>query len=378
MQKEGKCNMKVLLSGYYGFDNAGDEAVLYAIIRALRQADPEMDITVLSNQPEKTAQAFDVKVVDRWSKGGLVKAVKNCDILVSGGGSLLQDVTSKNGIIYYLGIIKLAQILKKKVMIYAQGIGPVNHGRNRKLVRKILNKVDAITVRDLDSRMELMQMGVYREIMVCADPVMGILAEEIDAEAGKALLVQGGIDSNNAKPILMVAARSWQDNARLFAEVAAYCDHAVQAGWKVVLLPFHYPDDVAAGRQIVSQMKTTQLHAQNDVIVLEGNYTPQDTMALLKNADLILGMRLHSLIMGAGLLKPMIALSYDPKVESFMQLLRQKECFTVETVTAAQLDLAMEHLLHRSEKEVLMQKSFVEIMVRQAKEPAELLLKLFK
>ncbi|MBR4859937.1 MAG: polysaccharide pyruvyl transferase CsaB, partial [Alphaproteobacteria bacterium] len=325
-----------------------------------------------------TAQAFDVKVVDRWSKGGLVKAIKNCDILVSGGGSLLQDVTSKNDIIYYLGIIKLAQILKKKVMIYAQGIGPVNHGRNRKLVRKILNKVDAITVRDLDSRMELMQMGVYREIMVCADPVMGILAEEIDAEAGKALLVQGGIDSNNAKPILMVAARSWQDNARLFAEVAAYCDHAVQAGWKVVLLPFHYPDDVAAGRQIVSQMKTTQLHAQNDVIVLEGNYTPQDTMALLKNADLILGMRLHSLIMGAGLLKPMIALSYDPKVESFMQLLRQKECFTVETVTAAQLDLAMEHLLHRSEKEVLMQKSFVEIMVRQAKEPAELLLKLFK
>ena len=64
--------MKVLLSGYYGFDNAGDEAVLYAIVRALRQVKPDIDITVLSNQPENTAQALDVKAVNRWGKGGLV------------------------------------------------------------------------------------------------------------------------------------------------------------------------------------------------------------------------------------------------------------------------------------------------------------------
>ena len=364
--------MKVLLSGYYGFDNAGDEAVLYAIVRALRQVKPDIDITVLSNQPEKTAQALDVKAVNRWSKGGLVKAVKNCDVLISGGGSLLQDVTSKNGIIYYLGIIKLAQMMKKKVMIYAQGIGPVNYGRNRTLVRKILNKVDAITVRDLDSRMELMQMGVYREIMVCADPVMGIPAEDIDPEAGRMLLVQGGMACDNTKPILVVAVRSWQQNEQLFGEVAAYCDYAVQEGWQVVLLPFHYPDDVEAGQKIAAQMKDA-----NSVIVLEGNYTPQDTMALLENADLILGMRLHSLIMGVVLSKPMIALSYDPKVSSFMQLLRQRECYGVDTVTVQQLITAMQRLANRSDKELAMMDNLVEIMVRQAKEPAELLLKLF-
>ena len=88
-------------------------------------------------------------------------------------------------------------------------------------------------------------------------------------------------------------------------------------------------------------------------------------------------MRLHSLIMGAALGKPMIALSYDPKVSSFMQLLRQRECYEVDRVTAAQLIAAMQRLSNRSEKEVAMMDNLVEIMVRQSKEPAELLLQLF-
>ena len=94
--------MKVLLSGYYGFDNAGDEAVLYAIVQTLRAAAPDIEITVLSNQPDKTAAQLGVHAVNRWGKTALLKAVKNCDVLISGGGSLLQDVTSKNGILYYL------------------------------------------------------------------------------------------------------------------------------------------------------------------------------------------------------------------------------------------------------------------------------------
>lgn len=113
--------MKVLLSGYYGFDNAGDDAVLFAIIQALKETIEHVEIVVLSNQPEKTAEQFQVKAVDRWSKGGLLKAIKHCDVLISGGGSLLQDVTSKNGILYYLGIIKLQQMLAKKLLYMPRG-----------------------------------------------------------------------------------------------------------------------------------------------------------------------------------------------------------------------------------------------------------------
>ena len=178
---------RVLLSGYYGFDNAGDEAVLYAIIESLRQAGID-DITVLSAKPEATAAQYQVRAVDRWGKKALYKAVKDCDLLISGGGSLLQDVTSKNGILYYLGIIWLAQMQKKSVMIYAQGIGPIEHKRNRRLTAKLLNKAQAITVRDLPSRQTLMEMGVYKEIQVGVDPVMGIDTKLIDAALGKGYL----------------------------------------------------------------------------------------------------------------------------------------------------------------------------------------------
>ena len=363
--------MKILLSGYYGFDNAGDDAVLFAIVQALREIIPDVDITVLSNQPEKTAQQFGVKAVDRWGKTSLPKAIKDCDVLISGGGSLLQDVTSKNGILYYLGVIKLAQMMRKKVIVYAQGIGPVNEPRNRALVAKILNKVQAITVRDFDSRRELMEMGVYREIMVAVDPVLGISADSIDEAQGLQLLRGAEAGYIDGKKTLMVAARNWKHSDRFFKEIAESCDAMVEQGWQVVFVPFHYPEDVEAGRNIASLMK-------RDAVVLSGNYSPQETMAVLKNADLIMGMRLHSLIMGAALLKPMVGLSYDPKVTSFMQLLRQPDCYPVDSVEAAQLIRSMNRLSQQTDHEKLMLARNMEIIARQAKAPAEMILTLRK
>lgn len=363
--------MKILLSGYYGFDNAGDEAVLFAIVQALREIIPDVDITVLSNQPEKTAQQFGVKAVDRWGKTSLPKAIKDCDVLISGGGSLLQDVTSKNGILYYLGVIKLAQMMRKKVIVYAQGIGPVNEPRNRALVAKILNKVQAITVRDFDSRRELMEMGVYREIMVAVDPVLGISADSIDEAQGLQLLRGAEAGYIDGKKTLMVAARNWKHSDRFFKEIAESCDAMAEQGWQVVFVPFHYPEDVEAGRNIASLMK-------RDAVVLSGNYSPQETMAVLKNADLIMGMRLHSLIMGAALLKPMVGLSYDPKVTSFMQLLRQPDCYPVDSVEAAQLIRSMNRLSQQTDHEKLMLARNMEIIARQAKAPAEMILTLRK
>ena len=127
-----------------------------------------------------------------------------------------------------------------------------------------------------------------------------------------------------------------------------------------------------AGNDILSNMR----YAKN-VVVLQKNYTPLETMGILKNVDMIVGMRLHSLIMGAAMQKPVIALSYDPKVTSFMNLLRLRECHDVASVTAEQLQMSMQRLQNRSEKDCAQQRNLTEIMARQAKEPVQLLLKLF-
>ncbi|MBF6633431.1 MAG: polysaccharide pyruvyl transferase family protein, partial [Planococcus sp. (in: Bacteria)] len=90
--------MRIVLSGYYGFDNVGDEAILYAIIHSLKEYYPRIEIIVLSNKPEKTAETYRVKAVNRWSLKDIRAAIKSSDGLISGGGSLLQDETGRKSI----------------------------------------------------------------------------------------------------------------------------------------------------------------------------------------------------------------------------------------------------------------------------------------
>ena len=117
---------KIVISGYYGFANAGDEAMLTAIIKALRSTEKSVDLTVLSGNPEATAAKHRVSSIYRFNPLEIFKSLYDCELLLSGGGSLLQDVTSKRSLLYYLSIIALGIILKKKVMLFAQGIGPIH------------------------------------------------------------------------------------------------------------------------------------------------------------------------------------------------------------------------------------------------------------
>ncbi len=105
---------KVVLSGYFGFGNAGDEAILAAEVAALRQLIPQVEITVLSGNPRKTAATYNVEAEPRGNLWALCRALRRADLLISGGGSLLQDITSNRSIPYYLGVMALAKLMGKK------------------------------------------------------------------------------------------------------------------------------------------------------------------------------------------------------------------------------------------------------------------------
>ena len=115
----------ILISGYYGFDNIGDESILRTLVTSLRERIPDCSLTVLSHDPAATREKYGVEAVERMSPLAIARAVRRCDMLISGGGSLLQDVTSSKSLHYYLAIIRFAQLLGKKVFIYSQGIGPI-------------------------------------------------------------------------------------------------------------------------------------------------------------------------------------------------------------------------------------------------------------
>jgi glycosyltransferase involved in cell wall biosynthesis len=95
-----KRKYNVVMSGYYGFGNAGDEAILQSIHQNISGTGGDISITVLSNDPEDTKNRYGYNAVNRFKLLSVFKALRNCDALVSGGGSLLQDHTSTRSRFY--------------------------------------------------------------------------------------------------------------------------------------------------------------------------------------------------------------------------------------------------------------------------------------
>lgn len=306
--KNEVAGVRVVLSGYYGFDNVGDEAILYAIVHSLREYHQKIDIIILSNKPEKTAETYRVKAVNRWSLKEVRAAIKSSDGLISGGGSLLQDETGRKSIPYYAGVMKIAQQLKKPVFVYAQGMGPINSKVNQMIVKYVLNSVKLLTVRDQQSKQLLEKIGVSSPIQLVPDPVMAIDASEFHSS----WLEQ----QNFHNKIITVSVRDWSDDAYAFQEIATGLDQLVNKGYEIVFIPMHGKHDFKTSQDVASLMKTKAHISPHDSTI-------QEKMAIIKESDVLFGMRLHALIFAAVSYTPFVALSYDPKIDSFAEIVGQ-------------------------------------------------------
>ncbi|MGL4345574.1 MAG: polysaccharide pyruvyl transferase CsaB [Cellulosilyticaceae bacterium] len=321
----------VVISGYYGFDNIGDEAVLYAIIEALRAQVKDVEITVLSNMPEKTKALYQVGAINRWKIKEINKAIQNCDVLISGGGSLLQDVTSSKTIPYYLFIVKMAQFYKKKVVFYSQGIGPVNKPWSKCLMKYVCNKVDHIFVREEVSQKTLEQLGVHKSpVTVAIDPVLGLSCkQEIKEKVAQKLEGQKTVG---------IYLRPWQNDEAVVEALLPIVNHLTEHGYKVYGVPMYYKEDLK-----IAQMLSQKTNGK--VNVIDHELSIEETIAYTACFEFVIGMRLHSLIMAAAVGTPMLALSYDPKVTDFTKEIGVDYCIGVEAITSELLQIEVERLV---------------------------------
>ncbi|SDC83630.1 MULTISPECIES: polysaccharide pyruvyl transferase CsaB [unclassified Candidatus Frackibacter] len=320
---------KIALVGYYGFDNAGDEAILAAIIASLKEYEANLEITVLSANPDKTAKEYGVKAINRFQLNAVIETLRDVDLFLVGGGSLLQDVTSQKSILYYLGLIYLAQRIAVPVIFYAQGVGPIIRRLSRFLIPRVLNNLNAITVRDQQSKELLLGLGVKEEVRVTADPVF-TLPLPSDNEI-KRIIDNENLESN--KEVIGVSVRHWQDNHYLATLATALDQINEELGMQILFLPLHHPEDLAASQKVMAQMET----AKADKQVLAGNYHPQQIVGLFKEVDLLIGVRLHSLIFAAINHTPLVGISYDPKVDSFLARLGLKAAGKTDDLDASNL-----------------------------------------
>lgn len=327
---------RIVISGYYGFNNAGDEAMLTAILQALRNHYENLDITVISGNPSKTASAMNVQAIPRFGLWQIIKAVMHADLLISGGGSLLQDVTSWKSMVYYLSIIILAVLFRKKVFLYSQGIGPVRYRVIRILLKKVLNRgVTAITVRDKESKGFLERLGVKTRIYLTADAVLSL--PPVSKQLGQDILSKAGISFD--KKMIGISVRDWGASSDWMKGFRKYIsDLSKRENCQFVFIPMQYPDDGYTSEKLAEGLP--------NCYILDGPYNIKELLSLTANMDVLVGMRLHALVFSAIHHVPLVGISYDPKIDNFLALLGKKSACSVSRFHSDLLLAATEHEIH--------------------------------
>jgi len=348
-QSVRKQRYRVLLSGYYGFSNAGDDAILQSIHEGILSTSDAVDITVLSDNPASTTTQYGLEALPRFRFWTVLRALRRCDALVSGGGSLLQDRTSTRSILYYLSVMRGAQLLGKPVMLYANGIGPVQKPANRRRVKKVVDRATLVTLRDANSARELEFMGVRRPALhVTADPVFNLTAAS-RARAWE-LLRSCGIAAD--RPFAAVSVRPWPGTAAFSEDLAALCDYLSERyGMQILFLPMQPAADVPASLQVGRHMRTAfcVLGDGAGQTAAESKLSPNDLMAVLGEAKLCLAMRLHTLIFAAHMATPLLGLVYDPKVASYLEELDMPSAGDVSDFSLPQAQLLADKLMDEYE-----------------------------
>ncbi len=299
--------MHLVISGYYGYGNTGDEAILAALTDELRRCYPDVQLTVLSAAPEATARQYGVEAIPRWSLPAIWRALRGADLLISGGGGLIQDATSRLSPLYYLAILRLARLAGTPYMIFAQGLGPLRCRLTRWATARCFHHSAAITVRDEPSAQLLSQLGVTTPpVEITTDPAL--LLTPCPSHRTDELLRELGLSESTE--LIGIALRSWADFdvVRPAAALIRHL-HQSQAG-RVLLIPFQPEEDLNLAWRVASE-------AAAPVTILDQALEPRELLGVVSRLDLLVSMRLHGLIFAASAQVPAIALSYDPKVEAF-------------------------------------------------------------
>ena len=319
----------VLICGAYGKGNAGDDAILKAIVRQMKNIDEDMPVYVLSHNPIETRKKYYVGSVHVFNPFAFWHVMRRTKLYLSGGGSLIQDQTSSRSLWYYLWSIRLAKLAGNRVLMYGCGIGPVNGTRNRKMAARIINRcVDAVTLREDMSLAELRAMGVVKpDIRITADPAL--LLQPGEPGAVESFLQSQGLSPDGAYALYVL--RPWpgfEERKKSFAAAA----EAVRAQYGLTPVFFALEPD-----------RDTQPCREVAELLSGGSFfisAPQDErliIGMMRKMRVVVSMRLHTLIFASSVGAPLVAVSYDPKVTGFMRYIGQKHCIAFEDVTQERL-----------------------------------------
>ena len=283
---------RFVLSGYFGFKNFGDEAILSVLVNKLQQH--KQHITIISSDPQYTKSKFKhIRSVYTFDLKNIAGFIYKSDCLISGGGSLLQDVTSFKSLIYYLLIIFIALIFRKKVIIFAQGIGPIKSTIGQILTKFLLKHCSFISVRDKKSQDLLSKWGIKSEL-VC-DPVFSTQIDNIEKDGS-----------------ISVQLRDFKSLTEDFIDRLALKIFTEFKNIPVKIIPFQHSVDIDVCKRFEKSLKLLEPDA--NISVLE-NLTDEEITETISKSEYLIAMRFHAIIAGLITQTKTLGINYDIKVE---------------------------------------------------------------
>ncbi len=287
--------MKIGLVGFFGNHNIGDEAILKAMISQFKIYHEPIQIAVFTDSPEITKEKYDVIVFSRKKITHLIAGVNYCDLIIFAGGSLFQDQTSVLNMFYYTGMAELCKFYKKKLIFYAQGFDHLSHFISRRLLKRSLFLADRVSARDYRSIRYLKEkLKVKKKIGFVMDAAFFLLPYQQDNKY-KGYVGINLMSGQLTKEILMILI-----------------EFQKKTNVKLIFVSFN-PEDM---------LTYAILKKKLDISVLE-EVDPYRIMGCIKQMEMFIGQRYHSLVFSASARTPFIYLGKADKGVGFSEMTKQ-------------------------------------------------------
>lgn len=360
---ETTSSKKILITNFHCASNRGDAAILEGLSTSLNQVASQNQI-VATEFPNASTYVNNVKTIEQrtapfridrprrtvayltelvgatrladslqaWVESKLnLEPYHSADIIVGTGGHYLTEIyyPGKLGVLWELNYCKE---IGKPVVLCGQSFGPVEKLPYRQLTRRVINKVDAITVRDQQSKANLESLGVKTDIHLTADTAFAMEPNrEVKPLSGRRL---EQLPSLSGDPAFTISVRDWshfeESGMRQYLEgIADLCEFLIKTyNGQVYLLSTctgfdgYHTDDRITGHR-VCDLLTDDI--KDDVRIVTGEYTPQELVHLFEDVDFHIGTRMHSLVLALLAGTPIVGIEYQFKTTGLMEMFDLEE-----------------------------------------------------
>lgn len=320
---------RLLLAGFFGCGNIGDDAILMGLVKGLEETPHEM--RVLAGSPERLARHYGLLALDRMDMGVVGQAMAEADALVFPGGSIFQDATSVRSPMYYAKLVSIAKQHKKRVVMLGQGVGPLTKWLGKNAARNAFNSADVICARDPLSATAIRELGVKTPVQLTADTAFLLprpeLMESSQDSFGVGTMKTVGI---NCRPF----GRGSQV-VDLFATLA-------KTLFEQGMVPTMIAQDSGEDQPLVDAISKA---CNGKVPELKGVSTARQLQERIMRMDAVVSMRLHTGILATTVGVPSLMVSYDPKVTAFANVMGVGNPLRIEGLTPDRLWASLDSVL---------------------------------